>query len=59
MVEGDFNTILHLEEREGSGDFDHGAANDFAKAVEELIELDPIGNPYTWMNGAEGKHTRM
>lgn len=59
LVKGVFNTILCLEECEGSGEFDHGAVNDFGQVVKELIELDLVGNPFTWINVARGHHTKM
>ncbi|KAH0652632.1 hypothetical protein KY289_030310 [Solanum tuberosum] len=50
LIIGDFNSILHAEDRLGGNPVSFAEVVDFAKCVEDcgLIELPHHGNQYTW-----------
>ena len=55
---GDFNEILHLEEKSKGNDKDVNWFNDFREAIKgcKLRDLGCLGHPFTWSNMRFGLH---
>lgn len=49
---GDFNEILHMEEKKSGNDRDVRMINDFREALEDsgLVDMEFLGRLYTWSN---------
>lgn len=53
---GDFNQVLHANDKTGGREVDFGLMSDFQSALDRcgLVELPYEGNKFTWDNGRTG-----
>lgn len=57
LVGGDFNSILHVDEKMGGNQRQSWELTDFQNIVQEskLVDLGYVGYPFTWNNKRNGK----
>lgn len=57
LLSDDFNAICCSEEWDGKGDFDELVVVEFNDVVIGMVELDAVGELFTWGNRVGPTHT--